>query len=645
MCIVCVTVAGTIVAASQIAPVEVLSAPPVVQKTLTSFVASSVTLTSRQKSEIESLVEKHPEAEKFICTGIRFESAPVSQNIVVRKRAKAACDYAKQLNPKLSTWFQNKPTKARSYAGKVLLTLKGGLSAPGAVDESPPPKDGSACSQFAQKVTSSGGFYKCVWTGGSTEKKWTEQLAWRFYPETKVQSSESNNYRTVPVAGKSCEGSGDTYDVRGGILECRWVQGKKLQWIKVNTNKTKFTNAVSPVPLDMCRLQNEDATRRVSGRGEELTVGFPVSPTDVHGMLVDGVNEVLVMPVDFPDFPGGPGLQKQLEHNAKLMNDWFDYYSNGKSKFNITSYPTWFRMSKERSEYPTEKTDGLSQDANNIAGRQAQAMIDDITKAVDLTKFSTIYIIFPDGEFTLDDHIVRNYGFRIKEGTKNLNLFSWGFQLELMETQKWAYYIHETLHDFRIIGHAPGNGWPLGIMQNQSGISYAINPYEQFLLDWLPEEQIYCDDAATLTKATVSLSPVEREDSQTKMALIRLSKTRLLVVESHGIEKWSSFNFGDRSFPPGFYGVMAYVVDLDKVDAPPVRPDGTALYSDEWAWAVWEKVNGSRSNEFRLGVGDNKILGDYVAVLGDSFVVDDVRIKVVGTGDYETIEISKVSSR
>ncbi|MEK9536504.1 MAG: hypothetical protein VWZ99_05100, partial [Aquiluna sp.] len=33
-------------------------------------------------------------------------------------------EYAKQLNPKLSTWFQNKPTKARSYAGKVLLTVK-----------------------------------------------------------------------------------------------------------------------------------------------------------------------------------------------------------------------------------------------------------------------------------------------------------------------------------------------------------------------------------------------------------------------------------------------------------------------------------------------------------------------------------------
>jgi M6 family metalloprotease-like protein len=124
MCFVCVTVAGTIVVASQLVPVEVLSSPAPVQKTLTSFSTSSVTLSNRQKSEIESLVEQNPNAEKFICTGIRFESAPLSQNIVVRKRAKAACDYAKQLNPRLSTWFQNKPTKARNFAGRVILTLK-----------------------------------------------------------------------------------------------------------------------------------------------------------------------------------------------------------------------------------------------------------------------------------------------------------------------------------------------------------------------------------------------------------------------------------------------------------------------------------------------------------------------------------------
>ena len=94
------------------------------QKTLSGFSGSTTTLTSALRAEVKQAVDANPYAEKFICTGIRLESQPMSLNIVVRKRAKAACDYAKELNPALSTWFQNKPTKAASYNGKVLLTLK-----------------------------------------------------------------------------------------------------------------------------------------------------------------------------------------------------------------------------------------------------------------------------------------------------------------------------------------------------------------------------------------------------------------------------------------------------------------------------------------------------------------------------------------
>jgi hypothetical protein len=94
------------------------------QRTLATFSESATGLTSLQRGQVKAAVEANPNAEKFICTGIRYYSQPMSVNIMVRKRAKAACDYAKELNPSLSTWFQSKPTQARSYAGKVLLTIK-----------------------------------------------------------------------------------------------------------------------------------------------------------------------------------------------------------------------------------------------------------------------------------------------------------------------------------------------------------------------------------------------------------------------------------------------------------------------------------------------------------------------------------------
>jgi uncharacterized protein HemX len=85
---------------------------------------------------------------------------------------------------------------------------------------------------------------------------------------------------------------------------------------------------------------------------------------------------------------------------------------------------------------------------------------------------------------------------------------------------------------------------------------------------------------------------------------------------------------------------MAYIIDLDKQVAPPVNNDGSSQNNDEWAWAVWQKV-ARTSNEFNMNVGDRQNLRDYVAVQGDVFVIEGVRIKFVGTGDFETIEISR----
>lgn len=507
------------------------------------------------------------------------------------------------------------------------------------------PADGSLCEVIGAKISNSKGTMRCSWSGhANTSEEARLGLRWRSFETTNVSTSQSNNYPSTPVENANCNRSGDTFDIAGGKLECRWVNGHRRIWIKINSVKSTFVNAKSPVSIDVCKLQNSDSkadrTGRNAGGG---VIGFPLVDSDKHRMQVSGTNEILIVPIDFPDFPGGSGLKEQLDYDKKWLTNWYDYFSGGKSKFNVTTINQWLRMPKDRSAYPTDSknTNALSADSGTRQGNQAQAFIDEITKIIDLRKFSTVFVFYPDANYEMSDLIVRMHTFKTKEGDYPMNFFSWGRNLEGMETLKWAYYIHENLHDFNIIGHAPGNGWPLGMMTNQSGISLAINAWEQFVLGWLPPEQIYCAEASSLKPATISLTPMEREDLQTKMAVIKLSPTRAIVVESHGIDKWSDFNFGDRAFPPGFYSVMAYIVDLDKAVAAPVNNDASSQSNDEWAWGVWQKVSGGSSNEFHKSVGDRKDLADYVAVLGDSFVIEGIRIKFVGTGDCETIEISK----
>ena len=495
------------------------------------------------------------------------------------------------------------------------------------------------CEKVGSKIMEGEKVLKCNWMGGAQSKgSWTPLVV------RKVSTSASNNYKITPIANQVCDSYGDTFDVPEGYLECRWVNGKKLQWIKINNVKQAFVNKVSPQGIEPCKLKNKDVTVTQGDlRSQGLKVGFPFDNTFKHGVYTKGVNEVLIVGIDFPELRGDGTLKATMAEDKKWMQDWFRYYSNDQSKFNVTTIDNWISAPKSAASYVVTGNDGNSSSSNRFLANASQPFIDLITKEIDLRKFNTVYMMFPDGEIDFDmDLIVRNERFKIKEGEMNLNFFGWGHDNELMETLRWSFYVHETLHDFDIIGHAPGNGWPFGLFTNQSGISLAMNPYEQFLLDWLPENQIYCVDAKDLTTTTVSLSPLEREDRQTKMAMIKLSPTRIIVVESHGIDKWSNFKKGDREFPQSFYSVMAYVVDLNKTAAPPVTADQRSLSNEEYAWAMWQNVEGGKSTDYQQTIGIRPDMYNKVAVLGDSFLIDGIQIKFVGTGDYETIEISKL---
>lgn len=116
-------IVAILIAASGSAQVASAGAPQY-QKTLATFAAGKTELTQTQLDQVFKAVFDNPEATKFICTGIRLTGASTKENVLVRTRAKNACDYAKSINPNLSTWVQSKPTTAKNFVGKVLITIK-----------------------------------------------------------------------------------------------------------------------------------------------------------------------------------------------------------------------------------------------------------------------------------------------------------------------------------------------------------------------------------------------------------------------------------------------------------------------------------------------------------------------------------------
>lgn len=99
---------------------------PVVEKKAKNLVlpAFGSSLTETVKARIRTYVEGASGATKFVCTSVRLSTTSRTQSIAMRAKAKAVCDYAKRINPSLSTWVQSKASTKQSAVGMQLITIK-----------------------------------------------------------------------------------------------------------------------------------------------------------------------------------------------------------------------------------------------------------------------------------------------------------------------------------------------------------------------------------------------------------------------------------------------------------------------------------------------------------------------------------------
>lgn len=496
-------------------------------------------------------------------------------------------------------------------------------------------RTGTVCDKTGEKIVTEKGFLLCDPVYGTTR-------IWKFFASLPLPTKNAAKYKGVAAEGRSCDLSGDTFDIAGGYLECRYVNGGILKWIRLNTNRVWVNNPISPSGVELCRLKNSDVTPQ-SWRWPGSEAGFPV--TARNGMFNPGANNVLIVGVDFPEHPGENSLKTRLAYNAKMVSDWFDFFSNKRVKFNIDTIDTWIRLPKAAKDYVDLDTDRLMLEQTNIdrnAAANAQPIVDEITKVTDLRKYSTVYVMLPTGEMDFTANLIfRNRLFKIKEGETHLNFFSWNADLENLREQQWWFDIHESLHDFPLPLHAPGNGWI------NERYTFALNSWSRFQMNWLLDDQVYCVDKKNLKTVDVALSPVEREDTKTKMATIKISPTKAIVVQAHGIDKWSNIDSMVYKFPAGFYGVVAYLVNLDDAGALNFGTDGRAITGDNGndpkypKWSYYMPIDGSRSfpREFFPEQTDKEYT-KYIAGLGDTFKIEGVKIEFVKSGDYETVRIS-----
>lgn len=462
MCVVCVTVAGTVLVASQITPIEMLSEFKVTQKTLTSFSTTGSSLSAKQRSEINVLVETSPEANAAVCTGLTLKGAGKAATDRARNRSKAACNFAKKLRPELSISIQTKNTTNRNLSGRVIIQLR------------------------------------------------------------------------TPNATNSPTESGAS---------------KEWNWDPSYTNPSEISD-----PIDICRMREVSRSRGMTW------AGFPD-----QGPLTQrsGVVKWALIPIDFPDLKGENNFRVRVDEQMKLLSEWFDVVSGGKFKVEWVVLDRWVTLPERSSSYVIP----LSVNVNNAANGP-KLFIDAMNSAdpyFDFTNVQTVNFILPSGQTVIGegsqgfpwDQVVRDY--RSKEGAIASYSIPGQF-FDLPGKTYWSYWAHEFGHAIGLphVGAAKGNLPPFNpwdLMGGQDGPSRELSGWLRFLADWLEGEQIFCKEASKIKNVELTLVPLSDKKRGVKVAMVPLSSTKMLIVESRRETKFSCTTKPSRN------GVLVYVYD------------------------------------------------------------------------------------
>jgi hypothetical protein len=300
-------------------------------------------------------------------------------------------------------------------------------------------------------------------------------------------------------------------------------------------------------------------------RNQPYSVGFPLAP-GADGTPSSGRFPIVVFPVDFADVPGQPSDIARMNRAVAFADEWLRTESNGTLSADWRVSETWIHLPSPSIDYDTPKGESGYIDKAVSVAREI------ITLADPTTNFAGnpfVFFVFPQTLTDIDTDVgYFNAQISTSEG-RVAKFFGGGLFFNLPDPYEpsqprdlWSFWIHEIGHTWGLAGHAPASvlgsdalGADLHLMDNQNGLAYVLSAWDQFLLGWMNEREIHCLALDQVGSFETTLAPLESSDLGTKTLMIRLSPTRVMVVEAH-----RPIGFGARLAPhPG--GVVAYVVD------------------------------------------------------------------------------------
>ena len=452
-------------------------------------------------------------------------------------------------------------------------------------------------------------------------------------------------------------------------------------------------------------VEGVDYTHRQTNQEHNLayvnpmySTGFPMVP-DMNPSI--GTLEVAFLAIDFPDSPGSETQLNKIRSVAAEVTEYFRIASGGRLQTNFRFGDRVFRVPKDSATF------GL-QGSGHIGRDLTIEVIDAADPYIDFTGVHSLFMLIPETNTQIanDWHYPPHpgnlgpgvahggegnrtdvYSVKSDEGT----IHAWEgngyffFQPDVIQSGGVAmFYIHETFHDIGISdlyrygyqatdeifatgpANLPMSQW--SVMSHQNGHAREVIAWHRWLLGWLGDEQVYCRPSDSLADVEISLSPLTREEEGYKAAMVPVSESKVIVVESRRAEGYSA-TAGDlaiavdvdgvrkrgylRDF--GTDGLIVYTYDTSVIDGSGQAwlqiPDGRP---SNWAMATCpitqcmspDKRATAREDPWLLWDPDNpdniliEVNLDPLLRLGDSVTVEGVTIELIESGESDRVRIT-----
>ena len=405
-------------------------------------------------------------------------------------------------------------------------------------------------------------------------------------------------------AGASCVKLGQNQIVNGYKYTCI-KSGKKLVWNKgtaipkaptaIPTISPNSTPSPSPSPssislptsssknsdlyaapseksdnLDICKVKEVNINGPRNGRGWNspdapmfsLPSGFPsvTSLTQRNGSV-----KWALIPIDFPDLHGETNFRLRVDDQMTTLSDWYRTVSEGKLQISWVVAKDWVRLPASTDSYAIGNSANIGDVANGA--KLFQDAMKSADPSFDFSNVQNVVFLLPKGQTFLKE---TSQGFPWDKAVRELvtnegpiSSFSIaGVFMDQPNKDYWGYWAHEFGHAISL-PHIGASRPPaplfagFDLMANQDGPTRELSGWLRFVAQWLPDDKVYCKDANGIKDLELTLVPLNSSEQGLKLAVITLSPSKAIVIESRRETKFSC------KMTPIQNGAFAYVYDAN----------------------------------------------------------------------------------